>query len=165
MREQQKTGREKRLNKVPPARGPKIKVRRLRGHESVSGIVLSDNLWGFEIHYNPAIKRSEPHFEEPHLCDGCGNKLPLKSVFYLHLLETPGAQLFLELSPGGARSFQDALGEMKSYRGTKIKVRRTPADNGRLIVEIDPYFDARGRLPQSVDPIDTLRILWSWNRK
>ena len=145
--------------------GPEIRVERLKGGQSYKGIVLSSKLWGYRIHWDQGIRRSEPCHGPENNCSGCFRKVPPKIVFYLHMLSLQKGQCFLELTPDCARRFQDLLEGEPSYRGFTMEFRRTAADKGRMLCALSEYIDKKSNLPPEKDPEETLAVLWQWGRK
>lgn len=155
----------KRIEFPSPTGAPEIRVLRLKGNNVVKGWICSEFLWGFMIHYNSGIKRSSPHYDSPHHCEGCVKNVPLKELFYLHLLSPQYGQVFVEFTPTAALRVQSLLEGMASIRGAYIEVKRTQADNGRLIASVPEYFEPRTNLPPSKDPVESLSKLWAWGMR
>lgn len=152
----------KRVDVPSPTGAPDIRVLRLKANASIKGWILSDFLWGFVIHWNNGIRRSSPHYDEPHQCEGCKREVPKKELFYLHILSPQYGQVFVELSPIAAKRIQQLLEGLSSYRGAFIEVKRTAADNGRLLATLPSYIETRADLPPSKDPVESLAKLWAW---
>lgn len=154
-----------RVEGVGPAKGPEMKVIRLKGSQVMNCIVLSSKLWGFWIHWDHITRRSEPHFENEELCQGCQGKKPKYLKYYLHVFSMTHGQCFVELTEEAARQFQNLLEGEPTYRGQLIEFRRTAANNGRLLCKFSESMAPRANLPKEKDPESTLRLLWQWGRK
>lgn len=155
----------KRVDVPSPTGAPEIRVLRLKGNQTIKGWILSDFLWGFMIHWNNGISRSSPHYDEPHPCEGCKMEVPLKELFYLHILSPQYGQVFVEMTPTAAKRVQLMLEGNQTYRGMYVEIKRTPADNGRLLVSLPEWMESRAALPESKDPVESLAKLWAWGKR
>lgn len=165
MSQEPSQSRPKRLSEIPISKSPRMQVVRLKGSQRLRGVILSKHFVGFQIHWNPSIRRSLPHFDELERCEGCQKKLPEKTVWYLHLLSTDKGQVFVELPPNAARGLLDQLAEGESLRGLWVTISRSQADNGRVRAVVDDQLQRRTDLPPAVDPESTLSALWNWGRQ
>ena len=154
-----------RTNAVVRKSGPELKVIRLKGGQVMNCIVLSDHLHGFEIHWDHASRRSEPHMEDEATCEGCLGKKPRYWKYYLHVWSTHHAQCFVELTQEASEQLTSLLEAEETYRGVPLEIKRTSANNGRLFVAMSNSLAQRAHLPVGKDPEPTLRLLWRWGRK
>jgi hypothetical protein len=155
----------KRLHSVPETQGPRHKIIRLKGGEGMDACILSKKLWGISIHWDPLARRSEECNGDPSICAGCKVGKPEVPKFYLHVLSAQHGQCFIELPRDSADRVQDLLEGYASYRGVYIQIRRTPANNGRLVIRLLEREQKDENLPPEKDPEETLRLLWQWGRK
>jgi hypothetical protein len=153
------------LNEVPKSEAPELRVIRLKGSQVMHCIVLSSRVWGVTIHYDHTINRSEPCLLDPAKCPGCQVKKPVKDLFYLHVFSNAHGQCFIELTRSAMEKVQNLCNGLPTMRGEVIEFRRTPADNGRMLVRPSESMSRRENLPREKDPEDTLRMLWQWGRK
>lgn len=155
----------KRVYDVQKSAGSELRVVRLKGAQTINCQIISDTFWGVTIHFDHRVRRSEPCTGVPDTCPGCQVKKPVKNLYYLHVFSSHHAQCFIELTESAMVRVKELLEGEKTFRGQVIELRRTAADNGRIIVKMSETFAGRANLPKEKDPENTLRYLWEWGRK
>lgn len=150
---------------APPAPAVRKDVIRVTTAESHQFVCLSASIWGQGVHWSG--NRTQECLKERKLeCEGCKRGLPWKWKGYLHVA-TPENRWdgFLELTPTACILLESQLPKDKSLRGVIFKIRRTKGGaKGRYIVEVLDRRISEEELPQSKDPFDTLRFLWTVKR-
>lgn len=138
----------------------KIWVWRLKGGERGTIVIYSPKFHGVTVHWNPSAGRSSAHFTDAEHCDGCQDELPTKELYYLFGSHSEKARkVFLEMPRGAAEALQGMLAHAESFRGLRIWVERTKADNGRLRFRILEQ-EAGVKLPADQHPQETLFAMW-----
>jgi len=146
-----------------PTPGPKMPILRLKGGEEKTLLVLSQEVQGFWVHWTG---RSTVECTVPH--DDChGHKMGFASKWkgYLHVVDVHSKrQGFLELTPTLAEQLQVQLipERQRSVRGVTLSVSRTKANNGRVKVLVTHQYPGTRELPEEVDPLPSLRVLWGY---
>jgi hypothetical protein len=154
-----------RVYEVPKMKGPELRVVRLKGGQMIACQVISDTFFGVEIHYDSRVRRSEPCVKPESACPGCQGKKPKKILYYLHVFSNHHGQCFVELTHATMLRVTEILEGEPSFRGKCLELRRTAADNGRMLVKMCETMVPRTNLPKPADPENTLRYLWEWGRK
>jgi len=154
----------KRLEKPSPGLGPAIPIVRLKGGERVQFTCLSSHLWGFMIHWNRTLRRSQPHHDPDEVCEGCKDKLPTREVFYLEGISPTRGHCFFELTPEASEKYHAIFSIEQNARGLTILLSRTASDKGRMLLTWESAFDRKPKLPEEQDPEPYLQILWNWRR-
>ena len=144
---------------MPPKPGPAIFVKRLKGEEAVTVVILGDQVFGIWSHWQG--KKSEPHFRDADTCPGCVARRPKRWKGYVHVYDySANKEIFLELTPHSAHQLHFALGRQSELRGERIRVARSKGDNGRLTVAVLTAEKKTEALPRAKDPRPTILKLW-----
>lgn len=149
---------------VPPKPGPECFIMRLKGQEFYTYTILSESLYGLNIHYGRTSLRSSPHFTDKERCEGCKADVPMRWKGYLHCIcHEKGQEVFLELTPASAQSLLVQL-PGGNLRGNRIQVKRTKGDNGRLIISVLTACQTPECLPKSKNVEQSLLRLWGFSQ-
>lgn len=154
----------KRLDRASDSGGPRIPIVRLKGSERCQFVCLSSHLWGFQIHWNGKIRRSQPCHGTRENCEGCKDELPQREVFYLEGISPTHGHAFFELTPEATRKYHDIFDMANGSRGQTIQLSRTASNKGRLLLTWESAFDCKPKIPQETDPEPYLQIMWAWRR-
>jgi len=142
-----------------PAPGPELYVKRLKGSESLSCLILATGIRGAKCHWTNG--HTIPHFTNPSLCEGCKQKIGIDWKGFLHVYATElNAQIFLELTPFSARAVMTLFPQPESMRGNWIKVTRTKAANGRMRVQPQSHMHPPKNLPEEKNPMTSVLRMW-----
>jgi len=142
-----------------PREGPEIFVLRIKG-----GRMYTFSIWGTQIrgvwaHWTGL--RSEPHYNDESECPGCKALKPKRWKGYLHCYCYEMRQeVFLELTPNSASALKQQLASGMSMRGSRVQIRRTKADNGRLEVAFLARVETVDAIPPEKDPRPSILKLW-----
>lgn len=143
----------------PPAPGPALFIKRLKGGEDIVVCVLANEIKGIWAHWSG--KKSEPHFFDSAHCPGCQAQRPKRWKGYLHVYDYAGnKELILEVTPASAVQINRLCACSSKLRGERIRLQRSKGDNGRLTVSVlavEPKIDA---LPKEKDPRPSILKLW-----
>jgi hypothetical protein len=147
----------------PPRPGPAMPILRVKAGQEMHFVILSESLWGIWTHW--AGNRSEPCFAENATCPGHKRGLPRRWKGYLHVWHIDKRlEAFIELTPTAAHCLLDQAGKNCSLRGLRLKLRRTGASNGRLLVNLLPANPSMEGFAQPKDPESILCKLWGVDR-
>lgn len=122
-------------------------------------VSLSPTFWGFWTHF---ASRTILHVDEPAVCQGCKDRLPLRWQGYLPCWcrDVHGARI-LVLSEGAARQLLPIRQEKGTLRGAILQFKRR---HGAPNAPVDVTFQGmRGEvgLPEDFDPFPHLARLWN----
>lgn len=147
------------FNDAPPKAGPELWIHRLSGGEELTCTVIGTKVRGVDTHWVGG--RTQPHYRDEANCPGCQNQIRIDWKGYLHVFHwDKRAQIFLELTPNSFNALMAQITEDRPLRGAVLKIKRTKAKNGRLIVVVDQYSPKRENLPQERDPMSSILKLW-----
>jgi len=143
----------------------------LKAGERLECTILSESLWGFDLHFNYAQNRSVQHIPKlgdergpnPEKCLGCRMLLPMKDLYYLHVFNPAKLFCFIEIPPGAKNTLIKLFEGCGPLRGYRVIFARTKADNGRLRVERPSYDEQVKVITPGLDPYPTLLKLWTLN--
>jgi hypothetical protein len=147
-------------------------VLRLKAGQVITFTCYSPKPWGLVVHWDPAARRTEGHYEPTASCVGCMEELATKEIYYLfgRVIET-GKDCFIEMPDGAAKSLVSSLALGESLRGAGLVLQRGKTDNTRLKIRVSNRFEHVEALPKDKDPLPTLEYLWAedrpltWQRK
>jgi len=149
-----------------PSSGPELFILRLKGNERFSFTSLATSIFGIWVHWSG--NRSSPHYINAKKCPGCMEEQPKRWKGFLHAFCYEKKQeVFLELTPASASSLNRQVNAGRSTRGLRFTVLRTKGDNGRLVVQVEPYAPIAGEetLPLEKSPLGSLIKLWGLGGK
>lgn len=145
----------------PPRPGPACQVVRITSTTRQSFIILSQALFGTEIHWY--ANRSHECTASRGECERCQRNWPRKWKGYLHALAlSDNARVFIELTPDASNKLLNHAPQDEPLRGLTVHIAKTPGGKkGRYIVEV--AFGRRDvvQLPPEEDPLPILRYLWN----
>jgi len=148
---------------TPPKPGPALFFQRMKGSECHTFTIYSKTLFGLNVHF--VHGRSTPHYRNEKKCPGCRAQNSKRWKGFLHCFNVNlGQEVFLELTPHSAKSLLSQLGKGASLRGNRIQVKRTPGDNGRLLISILTAAPNVEQLPDPKDPLESLLRFWGMDR-
>ncbi len=144
---------------VIPKPGPEIYIKRLKGKEELTCIILAERVKGVWYHWVGG--RSVPHMRNEKDCRGCSLSKGKKWKGYLHCYAVQMKQeIFLELTPTAAASLCQQLAKPHGFRGLTIRAVRTKGDNGRLLIFAQGMQQDGARLPPEKNPMPSILKLW-----
>lgn len=146
---------------APPKKMQVMEVVRVKTTDGRDFTVLSEVVFGQLIHYNG--NRSSECTADHKKCFGCGQGWPQDWKGYLHCQDWTQemAEVFLELTWPACQKLFKQIPERRTLRGTLVKVKKTKGGaKGRYIIEVKERVIPHDVLPQSKDPLETLRFLW-----
>ncbi len=148
-----------------PVGGPEKKAKRkeivrVRGGQSFDVTVIGREFYAYVVHWNSKFRRSRPCYEDPATCEGCKDQLPSKRLFYLECWCGQFGACFFEFTENVAFDLTGILSGKTDYRGSRLRIWRTHANNGRLNVEAKEWSEDPTKLPAETDPEETLRKMW-----
>lgn len=148
----------------PPPPGPRVEVYKVAPKVGFQGQILSSYFWGVWIHWDGY--RSRECLADTSACHGCNLEMPRRWKGYLCVWHAVHKQVgFVELTPAAANQIADLV-PGKKMRGYTLRLKRTGEKcNGRLIVDsVAAPLGPTDKMPEALDPEDTLRKLWGWGR-
>lgn len=154
----------KRVYTIKKSSKPRGEIYRLKGGDSILVTILSPTFWGVTIHFDERSRRSMGCRGNPEQCEGCLGKIPVKDLFYLFCWFGPGRTGHVELTPRAMGQLDEAMQGKGTYRGQRVKVFRTKANNGRLNIEVYERIDKPESLQPDEDPTELLEWLWAYRR-
>lgn len=142
-----------------PRRGPEIFIKRLKGGEAKTFVLYGTKIRGIWVHWNGGTGKSEPHYEEN--CSACSKQIGKRWKGFLHAFcVEEKQQVFLELTPSGAAALLHQLADPETIRGNLVRVKRSPAQNGRLQIVALERVKQHDNLPPEKDPRRSILKLW-----
>lgn len=142
-----------------PKQGPEIFIKRLKGGEQFHITIYGSKIRGMWVHYNAASNRSEAHYEEG--CQACTKGIPKRWKGFLHgYISQSKQEVFLELTPSSASAVMAQLDFASQLRGTVLHVKRSPAANGRIAVQVHSRVPDEKILLREKDPRRSIMKLW-----
>jgi hypothetical protein len=150
----------KRPAEGPRKQKPRVEVVRVKGGAHYDLTVIGREFYAYVIHWNPKIRRSRPCYEDPAVCQGCKDSLIQKRLYYLEAWCGQFGSCFFEFTETTAYALTEILTGKQSWRGTRLRLSRTPANNGRLNVEVKEWSEDPIKLPAETDPEEILRKMW-----
>lgn len=144
----------------PPAATKRIMVYRVTTCETQQFVSLSVAPFGQPVHWFG--RRSHECSAERGACKGCSDNWPTKWKGYIHVSCDAGrTTAFLEITATCYHLLESRIPKGTSWRGVQFRIGRTKGGaKGRYLVEVlERVIDANS-LPEELDPLPTLRMLW-----
>jgi hypothetical protein len=140
--------------------GPELWVHRMKANEEFTCTVYGSAVKGVETHW--VAGGTQPHYRDSKICPGCQAQVRIDWKGYLHVFVwQKKAQIFLELTRSSYEALMSQVVEGKPLRGSVIKVKRTKAANGRLMIAIDGHTRRPEKdLPPEKDPRRSILRMW-----
>jgi hypothetical protein len=136
---------------APRSKGDILWVERLKGGEEKKLVITGKRVYGFFTHWTGT--RTVPCWENHDLCEGGHTENTLRENYFLQCWSLNSNKgVFLYLTPEAERMFTAQIESGKTILGLTLRVRRTGAKNGRLIVELDQYAEPRIIRAKELDP-------------
>lgn len=145
-----------------PKLGPKMKVVRVKTVTPQLFIILSKKLLTVHTHFVGRSK--ECTLEETRACEHCaaGSGRRYKGYFDTINYSTK-ERCFLELTPPACAVVELLCEDRPTSRGLILEVSKTKGGpQGRYIVRSTNTSVDLATLPDAIDPLSTLRVLWEW---
>lgn len=135
-----------------------------RGSESFEFLVYSPAVQGILMHWIASQRRMVPCFADHDLCEGGHVEKTQKWRGYVFgFSHKRRKQCFLQLTGEAMASWTGQFREGVNLRGQSIKVHRTPADNGRMHIEVLGWKEApKSAMPPDQDVTQSLFAMWGY---
>jgi hypothetical protein len=150
----------KRADDGPRRQKPRVEVVRVKGGQHFDLTVISKGFYAYVIHWNAKYRRSRPCYEDPSVCQGCKDQLPQKRLYYLEAWSGTFGACFFEFTETAAFALTEILSAKVHWRGSRLRLSRSHANNGRLNVECKEWSEDPEKLPKETDPEEVLRKMW-----
>lgn len=149
---------------TPPKGGPKIQVVRVKWTSPRTYISLSPAIVSVWTHFGG--RSQECTLEAEGSCHGCEKKYGRRWKGYLDAIDhQEGSRVILELTPPACHAIALLCSERKDGRGLVFDISKSKGGaQGRFVVRGGNTTVPIATLPDAIDPIPVLRILWAWGR-
>jgi hypothetical protein len=149
----------RRQDRPPPVKRV-TQIMTVTGNERISGVVISEAIWGFWTHW--VNDRTRPCYKGRGHCDGCDQKAPSRWKGLIEVWENlKKPPVFVELTPSAAEELIAGLLD-NDLRGSRVVIQRERnAKRAPLKVQFLEPYAGDVELPCPHDPQETLNRIWS----